>query len=95
MSEVLTIQDFASQLHTRFRVASRESYELELTEVSDHSNAQLEQFSLIFTGITSPWLQQNTYTLDHPQLGRCELFLVPIGPGDAGMRYEAIFSRLI
>lgn len=95
MSDALTIGDFVPHLHTRFRIAQLEGYELELTEVNDLSNAQLEQFSLIFTGKTSPWLQQSLYALVHPQMGECELFLVPIGPDASGMRYEAAFSRLI
>jgi hypothetical protein len=95
MAEKLTIVDFAPHRHTRFRVAQVENYELELTEINDYSNAQLEQFSLIFTGIASPWLQQGLYTLVHSQMQECELFLVPIGPDEAGMRYEAAFSRFI
>ena len=93
MPENLTLNDFALYLNTRFRVATLEDYELELAEVTDHSNAQLEQFSLIFTGIPSPWLQQGSYKLVHPRLGECELFLVPIGPDGAVMRYQAVFSR--
>jgi hypothetical protein len=95
MTERLTILDFAPQRHTRFRVAQMENCELELTEITDYSNAQLEQFSLIFTGAVSPWLRQGLYTLVHPQMQECELFLVPIGPDEAGMRYEAAFSRFI
>jgi GNAT superfamily N-acetyltransferase len=95
MSEKLILQDFVPHRFTRFRVAQLENYELELAEVNDHSNAQVEQFSLIFTGVASPWLQQGLYTLVHPQMRECELFLVPIGPDAAGMRYEAAFSRLI
>jgi|SRR5271168_826732 len=95
MPEKLTVSDFAPHLHTRFRVSQQEGYELELAEITDHSNAQLEQFSLIFTGIASPWLPQGSYKLEHPQMSECELFLVPIGPDAAGMRYQAVFSRLI
>lgn len=95
MPENLTLNDFAPYLNTRFRMAARENYELELAEVTDLSNAQLEQFSLIFAGVPSPWLQQGSYKLVHPRLGECELFLVPIGPDAVGMRYQAVFSRLI
>ncbi len=93
MSEGFTLRDFAAHLHSFFRVGQLASYELELTEVVDSSNAQLEQFSLIFTGVTAPWLRQGLYTLIHPLVKECELFLVPIGPDAAGMRYEAVFSR--
>jgi len=95
MSDALTIGNFVPYLRSRFTTTQPENYELELTEVIDSSNAQLEQFSLIFTGSPSPWLKQGMYTLVHPQMGECELFLVPIGPDASGMRYEAIFSRFI
>jgi hypothetical protein len=95
MPEQLTIHDFAPHLHTRFRVLQPEGFELELTEVADRSNAKLEQFSLIFTGAASPWLPQGLYKLEHPQMRECEIFLVPIGPDAAGMRYQAAFSRFI
>ena len=95
MPEKLTVNDFAPHLHTHFRVSQPDNYELELVEVADHSNAQLEQFSLIFTGIASPWLSQGSYKLVHAQMGECELFLVPIGPDAGGMRYQAVFSHFI
>jgi len=95
MTHLLSFNDFAPRLHTRFCVPQQGGYELELTEIVDHSNTQLEQFSLIFTGILSPWLPQGSYKLSHPLMGECELFLVPIGPDTAGMRYQAVFSRVI
>jgi hypothetical protein len=100
MSEELTLEDFAPHLHTRLRIADLDDYELELTEINDCSNAQLEQFSLIFTGPGSPWLPQGLYRLVHPKNvqpknGDWELFLVPIGPDGGGMRYEAAFSRFL
>ena len=95
MSERLTIEDFAPHLHARLRVADLDDYELELTEINDCSNAQLEQFSLIFTGTASPWLPQGLYRLVRPHKKECEFFLVPIGPDGGGMRYEAAFSRFL
>jgi uncharacterized protein DUF6916 len=95
MSAKLSIQDFAPYLHASFRVAGMDGYELKLAEVTDSSNKQLEQFSLIFKSPTSPWLQQQSYTLIHPQLSEIEIFLVPLGPDSDGMRYEAVFSRLM
>jgi hypothetical protein len=95
MAERLTIQDFVPHLHTRFGVPQLDGCELELTEANDLSNARLEQFSLIFTGIATPLLEQRIYKLTHPQMGECDLFLVPLGPDAAGMRYQAAFSRLI
>lgn len=35
---------------------------------------------------------QQMYQLSHPDLGVLSLFLVPIGPGEASMRYEIVFN---
>jgi hypothetical protein len=94
MSERLTIREFAAHLHARFQVAQVDGCELELTEINDCSNAQLEQFSFIFTGTASPSLPQGLYNLVRPRIGEYEL-LVPIGPDAVGMRYEAAFSRFL
>jgi hypothetical protein len=93
MSELLTSKDFAVHLHTVFKVESPAAVELELEEIEDRSNAQLEQFSVIFTGPESPWLPQGTYTLLHPEMQQVALFLVPLGPRAGRMVYEAVFTR--
>ncbi|MEO7793331.1 MAG: methyltransferase domain-containing protein [Thermoanaerobaculia bacterium] len=49
-------------------------------------------FRLIFHGPAQPVHPQATLPLDHPKLGRVEIFLVPVGPDAQGMLYEAIFS---
>ncbi len=95
MPELLRSKDFAEHLRTVFRVGTPEAIELELAEVKDHSNAQVEQFSLIFKGPASPWLRQGTYSLLHPEMGQVTLFLVPLGARDGRMAYEAVFARLI
>ena len=35
---------------------------------------------------------QQMYQLSHPGLGVLDLFLVPVGPGEEGMRYEIVFN---
>jgi hypothetical protein len=50
------------------------------------------QFSLVFRGPLEPALPQATYGLEHAELGHLDLFLVPIGPDGAGMRYQAVFA---
>lgn len=91
--KTLSSQDFAPYLNTSFRVVEAPEFELELAEVNDHSNARLEQFSLLFASSVSPWLQQGIYVLTHPDLDEVTLFLVPIGPEGNKMRYESVFSR--
>jgi len=95
MPEFLTIEDFAAHLNTAFRVDGSGDLDLELVEVRDWSNGRIEQFSVLFAGPVSPWLRQGTYTLKHPQLHELAIFLVPVGPKNAHMVYEAMFSRLI
>jgi hypothetical protein len=50
-------------------------------------------FSLIFR---SPGerrhAHQQIFTVRHAELGAMEIFLVPIGPDEGGMRYEAVFT---
>jgi hypothetical protein len=49
-------------------------------------------FSLVFLGPPTPILPQQIYRLTHEALGAFELFLVPIGRAQAGIRYEAVFT---
>ena len=51
-----------------------------------------QPFSLVFRGPRHPVLPQHIYTLTNETLGRLEIFLVPIGPDGAGLRYEAVFG---
>jgi hypothetical protein len=80
----------ASEFHGR-----QPDFVLVLAEVSRYQaqpNApRAEPFSLVFTG--EPGLEQGTYQLEHHDLGRLDVFLVPIGSGpDGRMRYEAAFN---
>jgi len=95
MADLLCLKDFAPHVQTRFQVADFENYFLELTEATDFSNAKLEQFSLRFTGVPTPWLPQGLYKLAHPSMREVELFLVPNGPDGSGMRYESTFCRFL
>jgi hypothetical protein len=49
-------------------------------------------FSLVLRSPPGAPLPQRIYRLQHEELGALDLFLVPIGPDDAGMCYEAVFS---
>jgi hypothetical protein len=68
---------------------------LELSAVNGNGlqgMAKREQFSLHFRGPATPPLVQQTYRLEHAQLGALEIFLVPIRRDAAGMIYEAVFT---
>jgi hypothetical protein len=51
-----------------------------------------EAYSLVFRGAPDLLLDQHIYPLRNATLGDMELFLVPIGPDDKGMRFEAVFN---
>ena len=84
-----------------FRVPVDESSSLELTladtaAFDDSSTGAREglraPFSLLFTGPLQPVIAQGTIPLEHPDLGSIQLYLVPLGPGEGAMRYEAVFA---
>lgn len=54
--------------------------------------APRQPFSLLFRGPPEGVLPQGVYPLEHPELGRLEIFLVPISRTDDGVRYEAVFA---
>ena len=49
-------------------------------------------FSLAFRGGRTPVLPQQIHHLEHPRLGRLEVFLVPIRGDASGIVYEAILN---
>ena len=69
---------------------------LELTlsscDESPHARPDQRAFSLIFHGPGPGALPQQIFTLEHPELGRLDFFLVPLGPDGDRMRYEAVVN---
>lgn len=51
-----------------------------------------EPFSLLFHGPKDPSFPQRTYRIRHPVMGEIHVFLVPVGPDEDGLCYEAIFN---
>ena len=51
-----------------------------------------DPFSLEFTDTEHDHVPQQIVAVEHPELGSFDLFVVPLGPSDQGMRYEAIFT---
>jgi hypothetical protein len=98
MLEDLTYSDFCERVGEEFRVATGEvALGLVLSEVTnlarpESPSPRRSPFSLIFRGPFRPQLVQRIWPLEHAALGRLEIFLVPIGPDAAGMRYEAVFN---
>ena len=96
MLEKLNSKLFSECLHSSFHVQDRGQtvFTAELIEVADkNASPRMEQFSLVFRGPMTPALPQGIHELEHATLGKLQLFLVPLGPDDSGMRYEAVFNR--
>lgn len=97
--EQLTGSDFRPYLNTTFTIQLEglDPIPLELDRVTETSSKPWpdarQPFTLHFLGpVSQQYLLQHIYALDHPAMGRLELFLVPLGPEAGRMRYEAVFS---
>lgn len=99
MLQDLTPSSFEEHLGTRFRLhfGGEAPLEAELFQVArheEHDGPRKQPFS-IFLRIpreAGPLLPQSIYRVEHDQLGTMEIFLVPVGPDELGMRYEAVFN---
>ena len=98
MLESLTVDSFATRIGERFRLLADTGTTLSVELIdattlgSSGSARGRTPFSILFRGPMTPLLVQRIYRLDHEALGSLDLFLVPIGPRDGGMVYEAIFT---
>jgi len=87
---------FLSYLNSVFQISNGFTVvEVTLLKVGDMTAPKGgECFSLLFRG-GSRALPQNTYTINHPSLGKFLLFLVPAGPDEYGAQgYLATINRL-
>lgn len=96
----LAKDDFDPHVGERFELELSAEQALALELVSTHAlasdtvaHSRRAPFSLVFR---SPGERrhaaQRIYTVRHAELGTLEIFLVPIGPDERGMRYEAVFT---
>jgi len=92
----LTQERFVPFLNQRLRIGSGASeVEAELVEARKlgvHRPGRREPFALTFRGPLHVVLPQRIHPVQIDGLGTLHLFLVPIGPDEHGMRYEAIFT---
>jgi len=98
MLEDLTKDDFVSRLNSTFQIyfTPEKAYEAELIEVSEsRQRFRQEGFSLLFLSQQEAPFDQQMYKVEHPELGIFDLFLVPIGKSDKGVKYESVFNRLV
>jgi hypothetical protein len=97
---------FAALLQAPFRVLGEAGRDVLLTLVaatapryspaaaSGGDGPGYETFSLIFEGPADHPLPQQIHRCEQEQLGRFDLFIVPIGLEAGRLRYEAVFNRL-
>jgi hypothetical protein len=94
----LTYEDIEPYLHQFIQVRFHHEVILdaELTEVvrlGKFDELPREPFSFIIrTNQKNEYYPQATYIILHPVKGEIAVFLVPIGPDNIGMRYQAIFN---
>jgi hypothetical protein len=102
MLETFTKDTFSPYINDTFRVflGSIPPMDLVLISATEVGNsygrgagtAERTPFSILFRGPMNPILPQQIYRMEHEQMGTFELFLVPMGPKQGGMEYEAIFN---
>ncbi len=98
MLEELTIEDFSTRVGDAFPATAGDGRALTLTldsvdplprPVGDKGR---EPFSLEFHDAAPDPVPQQIVAVEHPEMGSFDLFVVPLGQGPDGMRYEAIFT---
>lgn len=97
---MLTKNDFDPCLGSAFHLelGSGNTASIELINVSGFSERSMrdgatrEPFSLVFRGAKELNIGQQIFKVSHPDLGSHEIFLVPLGADEHGMRLEAVFS---
>ena len=97
MEASLTQETFSAQANTKFQVLVDENttVELELVEVSELKlYPQQEEFAIEFRGPSDMFLPQGVRDFAHEQMGKFELFIVPIRQDEQGYYYEAVFNRI-
>lgn len=92
-----TIETFAPLIGGMFRIHVDDASPVEVELIAaqpydDMHPGRRAPFSIVFRGPSQQVLVQRTYRVEHAQLGTFDLFIVPIGPDETGMRYEAVFA---
>lgn len=96
--DAFTAERFLPHVGEVFQVVGQgEEVPVLLTEVTrlasegDRRRRRLP-FSLVFHAPAGTWLEQGSYRMERPGMEPFECFLVPIGPDQNGMRFEAIYT---
>jgi hypothetical protein len=103
MAAELISATFAGLVGERFEIAPGDgpAFQATLTSCAETPHGVPEDwqrqvgrvpFALVFEGDPPVPVGQQICALSHDELGRFELFLVPLGPDERGMRFEAVIS---
>lgn len=98
MLEKLTIADFQSYINHLFSIhftpeVIQTAQLISVVAWGSKTDKFRQPFTLEFeTELTQHYYLQGTFTLVHPVIGELLLFMVPIGIGNKGMRYEVVIS---
>ena len=94
----VTVETFAGREGETFSIQFADA-KLDLTLASVQRSPEpwgraemREPFSLAFHGPLEHILPQQIWPLDHDEIGRLDVFLVPLEPGDDAAQYEAVFT---
>jgi len=97
----LNLAAFKSQLGTSFLINHEASkVKIQLVDVTSFASrkqtaAGKEGFSLLFRGPQEATLKQDTYLIEHEQLGMFSFLVVPVRTKDMrAPHYEAVINRL-
>lgn len=100
--ETATVAEFAQRVGSRVRVIGEagEFQEMKLIRADDLSGSAASDpragarraFSITLRGPKDPILPQRTYEIEHRDLGRFYLFLVPSNSDRTGTDYVAVFN---
>jgi hypothetical protein len=91
-------ETFAPHLNSTFELKLGEStLELTLTgaakkQVRPFRGMMREPFSLYFQSASQVVLPQRIYAFSHADMGRLDIFIVPIAREPEGIVYEAVFN---
>jgi hypothetical protein len=89
---------FAAAVSTSFDVMAGNEGPVEFTLLeckSLVSNESQECYTLLFRGPSDQPAVQAIYQLENKDLGKLELFLVPIKRDDDGLYFEAVMNHLL
>ena len=96
----LSLAAFKSQLGTSFLI-NHEASKVKITLMNVTSFASRKQaavgkegFSLLFHGPQETALKQDTYLIEHQELGMFSFLIVPVEKNTRAPRYEAVINRL-